>query len=70
MNLTQSLLSLQVPHLGLSAARETVNKKVKDIQFNPKDTSLDEPKEGIDDDNEHSGGNTFAGGVILRTPNA
>jgi len=56
--------------LGLSAAREAVNKKVKDIQFDPKETSLNEPKEGKHDDKEHSGGNTFAGGVISRTPNA
>jgi len=54
---------LQVPHLGLDAAREAVKKKNQDIEFTPKETSLDEPKEGIYDNKEHSGGNTFAGGV-------
>ena len=58
---------LQVPHLGLGAARGAAKKKVQDIEFTPKETSLDEPKEGIDDDKEHSGGNTYAGGVCLTT---
>jgi phosphate-selective porin len=56
---------LQVPHLGFDAAREAAKKKVKDIQFNPKQTDLDQPKEGEHDDKEHSGGNKWAGGVSL-----
>ena len=58
---------LQVAHLGLDAARGAAKKKVHDIEFTPKETSLDEPKEGIHDDKEHSGGNTYAGGVCLTT---
>jgi len=54
---------LQVPHLGLDAAREAAKKKVKDVQFDPKQTDLDQPKEGEHDDKEHSGGNKWAGGV-------
>ncbi|KAF8056895.1 AAA domain-containing protein, partial [Lyophyllum atratum] len=54
---------LQVPHLGLNAAREAAKKKVQDIQFQPTNTELDEPKEGVHDDKEHSGGNTYAGGT-------
>jgi len=54
---------LQVPNLGLDAARENVKKKVQDIHFEPKSTSLDQPKEGEHDDKEHSGGNRWAGGV-------
>ncbi|KAG5651686.1 hypothetical protein H0H81_007817 [Sphagnurus paluster] len=54
---------LQVPHLGLDAAREAAKKKVQDIEFEPKNTELGEPKEGKHDDKEHSGGNTFAGGT-------
>ncbi|KAF4613211.1 hypothetical protein D9613_011059 [Agrocybe pediades] len=57
------LHGLQVPHLGLDAARETAKKKVQDIHFEPKDTSLDQPKEGEHDDKEHSGGNKWAGGT-------
>ncbi|XP_006455343.1 hypothetical protein AGABI2DRAFT_226806 [Agaricus bisporus var. bisporus H97] len=53
---------LEVPHLGLDAAREAA-KKVKDIDFEPKNKTLDEPKEGKHDDKEHSGGDTYAGGV-------
>jgi von Willebrand factor A domain-containing protein 8 len=44
-------------------ARETTKKKVQDIHFEPKNTSLDQPKEGEHDDKEHSGGNKWAGGV-------
>jgi hypothetical protein len=47
----------------LDAAREAAKKKVKDIQFDPKQTDLDQPKEGEHDDKEHSGGNKWAGGV-------
>ncbi|GLB39985.1 putative von Willebrand factor (vWF) type A domain [Lyophyllum shimeji] len=54
---------LQVPHLGLNAAREAAKKKVHDIEFRPTKTELDEPKEGKHDDEEHSGGNTYAGGT-------
>ncbi|KAF7762262.1 hypothetical protein Agabi119p4_8855 [Agaricus bisporus var. burnettii] len=53
---------LEVPHLGLDAAREAA-KKVKDIDFEPKNKTLDEPKEGKHDDKEHSGGDTYAGGT-------
>ncbi|KAF8878073.1 AAA domain-containing protein [Infundibulicybe gibba] len=53
---------LRVTHLGLDAARE-IAKKTKDIQFEPKNTELGEPKEGVHDDKEHHGGNTYAGGV-------
>ncbi|KAJ3505514.1 hypothetical protein NLJ89_g7376 [Agrocybe chaxingu] len=54
---------LEVPHLGLDAAREAAKKKVQEIQFEPKETSLDQPKEGEHDDKEHSGGNRWAGGT-------
>ncbi len=54
--------SLEVPHLGLDAAREAA-KNVKEVEFEPKDKALDEPKEGKHDDKEHSGGDTYAGGV-------
>ncbi|TFK31838.1 AAA domain-containing protein [Crucibulum laeve] len=54
---------LEVPHLGLEAAREAAKKKIQDIEFEPKATDLNEPKEGKHDDKEHSGGNTFAGGT-------
>ncbi|KAF9011991.1 AAA domain-containing protein [Cyathus striatus] len=50
-------------YLGLEAAREAVKKKVQDIEFEPKSTELTEPKEGVHDDKEHSGGNTYAGGT-------
>lgn len=56
---------LQVPHLGLDAAREASNKIVHEIQFEPEETDLSEPKEGEHDDKEHSGGNTYAGGVSV-----
>ncbi|KAG5641083.1 hypothetical protein DXG03_006055, partial [Asterophora parasitica] len=54
---------LQVPHLGLDAAREASKKKVQEIQFEPTKADLSEPKAGKHDDKEHSGGNTFAGGT-------
>ncbi|PPQ92175.1 hypothetical protein CVT25_008949 [Psilocybe cyanescens] len=54
---------LQVPHLGLDAAREAAKKKIQDIEFEPKDVSLNEPKEGEHDDKQHSGGNKWAGGT-------
>lgn len=57
--------SLQVPHVGLDAARTSTKANLKEIQFEPKETSLSEPKEGIDDGLEHHGGNTFAGGVSM-----
>ncbi|KAK0451876.1 AAA domain-containing protein [Armillaria borealis] len=53
---------LTVPHLGLDAARESA-KKIQDIQFEPKETDLSGPKEGKHDNEEHSGGNTYAGGT-------
>jgi hypothetical protein len=54
---------LHVPALGLEAAREAAKKKVQEIQFEPTNTQLGTPKEGKHDDKEHSGGNTYAGGV-------
>jgi hypothetical protein len=54
--------SLEVHHLGLDAAREAA-KKVKDVEFEPANKALDGPKEGEHDDKEHSGGDTYAGGV-------
>ncbi|PPR05936.1 hypothetical protein CVT24_006658 [Panaeolus cyanescens] len=54
---------LEVPNLGLDAAREAAKKKVQDIQFEPKRTDLNGPKEGEHDDKEHSGGNKWAGGT-------
>ena len=53
---------LDVPRLGLEGAREAT-KKIQDVQFEPKETNLSGPKEGKHDDKEHSGGNTYAGGV-------
>lgn len=40
-------------------------KTVQDLHFEPKPSQLElgEPKEGKHDDKEHSGGNTYAGGV-------
>ena len=58
-------ISLQVPHLGLDAAREAAKKKVQEITFEPANTELMEPKEGKHDNEEHSGGNTYAGGVNM-----
>ncbi|KAF7319254.1 hypothetical protein HMN09_00262900 [Mycena chlorophos] len=56
---------LNVPHLGLEAAREAATKKIQDVKFEPKDgeTGLTEPKEGDIDDKEHSGGNRWQGGT-------
>lgn len=55
--------------MGLDAAREAV-KKIQDVEFDPKETELGEPKEGKDDPNneEHQGGNTWAGGVGSSSP--
>jgi hypothetical protein len=47
----------------LDAAREAAEKKVQEIKFEPANTELTEPKEGKHDNEEHSGGNTYAGGV-------
>lgn len=58
-------LRLDVPQLGLEAARAATKKKVQDIEFTPKNTELGGPKEGKHDDKEHHGGNTWAGGVSL-----
>jgi len=55
---------LEVSNLGLDAAREVV-KKVNDVEFESTNKILDEPKEGKHDDEEHSGGDTYAGGVGL-----
>lgn len=57
---------MKVRHLGIEAAREAAKKKVNDIKFEPKgSTDLSEPKFGKEDpkNEEHSGGNTWAGGV-------
>ncbi|KAH8112896.1 AAA domain-containing protein [Phellopilus nigrolimitatus] len=57
---------LKVKHLGLDAARATAKKQVKTIDFKPKGpTDLKSPKYGKEDPNneEHSGGNTWAGGT-------
>lgn len=58
---------LAVKHLGLVAAREASRKKVLDIKFSPKETTLSQPKYGkVDPNNQpHTGGNTWAGGVRL-----
>ncbi|KAK7042195.1 von Willebrand factor A domain-containing protein 8 [Favolaschia claudopus] len=56
-------LGSHAPHLGIVAAREAANKKIKDAKFEPKATELGEPKEGEHDDKEHSGGNKWAGGT-------
>lgn len=63
ISLAELCFSLQVPLLGLDAAREAAKKKVEEIAFEPTNTELTEPKEGKHDDKEHSGGNTYAGGV-------
>ena len=54
-----------MPHLGLDAAREAVKKMstVTDFEYTPKKTDLSEPKEGVQDDKYHQGGNKYAGGV-------
>lgn len=52
--------------LGLEAARDATQKKVLDVQFDPKgNTDGSSPKFGKEDpDNQpHAGGNTWAGGV-------
>ncbi|KAI0708684.1 AAA domain-containing protein [Earliella scabrosa] len=57
---------LAVKSLGISAARDAAKKKALDIKFEPQgDTSLSNPKFGKEDpDNEpHTGGNTWAGGI-------
>lgn len=56
---------LVVKRLGLDAAREAAQKKVMDVKFEPKETSLSKPKFGKEDPNNapHTGGNTWAGGV-------
>lgn len=63
-------LRLKVSHLGLDAAREIAKKKVQDIQFEPTNTDLSEPKEGKDDPTNapHEGGNTWAAGVSTAPP--
>ena len=60
-----AITRLHVNTLGLDAARESVRDNILDLQFEPKSTDLDQPKEGQHDpDNEpHEGGNTWAGGV-------
>jgi len=70
--------SLDVSHLGFEAAREAArlkavalakaaaeSKESPEREFEPKETSLSEPKEGQHDDKEHSGGNKWAGGVRI-----
>ncbi|KAF9269491.1 hypothetical protein L218DRAFT_915635 [Marasmius fiardii PR-910] len=56
---------LDVPHLGLDAARESAKKKnpIKDFEYTPKNTDLSEPKEGVHDNKQHQGGNRYAGGT-------
>jgi von Willebrand factor A domain-containing protein 8 len=48
-----------------SLAVQKAKKKQLDMQFDPQENSLDEPKHGQEDPSggAHSGGNTFAGGV-------
>ena len=60
---------LVVKNVGINAAREAAKKQVLDLKFDPKgDTSLSQPKFGKEDPNNeaHTGGNTWAGGVSLR----
>ncbi len=66
MRAVNNINSLTVPHLGIDAARESA-KKIQDIQFEPKETDLSGPKEGKHDNEEHSGGNTYAGGVSCQS---
>ena len=56
--------SLIVKNVGLAAAREQA-RKVLDMKYEPKNTSLSEPKHGKDDpeNKPHTGGNTWSGGV-------
>ncbi|KAI0703059.1 AAA domain-containing protein [Cytidiella melzeri] len=55
---------LIVKYLGIEAAREGTRKRVLDVTYQPKNTSLSEPKHGKDDpkNEEHVGGNSWAGG--------
>ncbi|TEB25531.1 hypothetical protein FA13DRAFT_1738248 [Coprinellus micaceus] len=53
---------LDVPQLGFDAAR-AATKKVQDVEFTPKSTELNGPKEGEHDNKEHHGGNKWAGGT-------
>ena len=55
--------SLQVSHLGLDAAREATKNQNNEITFEAANAEPDGPKEGAHDDKQHSGGNSFAGGV-------
>ncbi|KAL5520838.1 hypothetical protein ACEPAF_2841 [Sanghuangporus sanghuang] len=57
---------LEVKRLGLEAVHETAKKQVRDVKFEPKGpTDLKGPKYGKEDpkNEEHSGGNTWAGGT-------
>uniref|UniRef100_A0A0W0GBJ0 ATPase dynein-related AAA domain-containing protein n=1 Tax=Moniliophthora roreri TaxID=221103 RepID=A0A0W0GBJ0_MONRR len=55
---------LSVPFLGLDAAREVTKKpSISDLEYTPKNTDLSGPKEGVHDNKEHQGGNTYAGGT-------
>ncbi|THH30493.1 hypothetical protein EUX98_g3701 [Antrodiella citrinella] len=56
---------LVVKRLGLDAARESARKKVLDVKFEPKETSLSKPKFGKEDPENapHTGGNKWAGGT-------
>ena len=53
--------------MGLDAAREASRKRVLDVRYEPKNTSLSQPKYGKDDpkNESHVGGNTWAGGVSV-----
>ncbi|KAI0342455.1 hypothetical protein BDW22DRAFT_1330827 [Trametopsis cervina] len=55
---------LIVKRVGLEAAREAARKRVLDVKYEPRDTSLSNPKHGKDDpkNEAHTGGNTWAGG--------
>ena len=55
-----------VKNVGLAAAREQV-RKVLDMKYEPKDTTLSDPKHGKDDpeNKPHTGGNTWSGGVRI-----
>ena len=65
MNIANASNRLVVKRLGLDAAREASRKKILDVEYEPKNTDLSQPKFGkVDPKNEpHSGGNTWAGGV-------
>lgn len=65
-SLKHSADRLKVNRLGLDSARNAAKKDVKEVQFEPNGpTDLGAPKFGKEDPNneEHSGGNTWAGGV-------